>query len=165
LTGGRFSACGTTTGLSFAFNLLCVSNEAGGDALLIAPSATVSKSSMLNGGDDTTGGSMLTLQQDYHGWLLNQAGALQARHYKSIDWDNLAEELEAMAGTERRELLRRLTTVLKHLLKLAYQPGQVARRGNSWRRTIVRSHIEIERLLGQSPGLKGQLQQLAADAY
>jgi hypothetical protein len=88
---------------------------------------------------------MLTLQQDYHGWLLEQAAARRARHYQSIDWDNLAEELEAMAGTERRELLWHLPTPFEHLLKLVYQPNEVPRRGNGWRRTIARSRVEIER--------------------
>jgi Domain of unknown function DUF29 len=102
---------------------------------------------------------------DFHGWLLDQASALRERRLSSLDWDDLAEELEAMAATDRRELLRRLTTLFEHLLKLAYQPDELEKRGNGWRRTVVNSRIEIDRLLGQSPGLKGQLAQFAIDAY
>jgi hypothetical protein len=105
------------------------------------------------------------LDDDFHGWLLDQASALRERRYFSLDWDNLAEELEAMAATDRRELLRRLTTLFEHLLKLAYQPQELERRGNGWRRTIVRSRIEIERLLNLSPGLKGQMRTFALDGY
>jgi hypothetical protein len=107
----------------------------------------------------------IKINDDFHGWLLDQASALRERRYLSLDWDNLAEELEAMAARERRELLRRLTTLFEHLLKLAYQPDQLPRRGHGWRRTIVRSRIEIKRLLHDNPGLKGQMEQFAADAY
>lgn len=102
---------------------------------------------------------------DFHGWLLDQASALRERRYFSLDWDNLAEELAAMAIAEQRELLRRLTTLFEHLLKLAYQPNELSRRGNGWRRTVARSRIEVERLLSESPGLKGQLEQFAVDSY
>jgi len=70
-----------------------------------------------------------------------------------------------MAATDRRELLRRLTTLFEHLLKLAYQPDELPQRGNGWRGTVVRSRIEVERLLNQSPGLKGQIDEYAVDAY
>ncbi|MBV8775078.1 MAG: DUF29 domain-containing protein [Deltaproteobacteria bacterium] len=109
--------------------------------------------------------SKVKITNDFHGWLLDQASALRERQLSLLDWDDLAEELEAMAATERRELLRRLTTLFEHLLKLAYQPNELAKRGNGWRRTVVNSRIEIERLLGQSPGLKGHLPQFAIDAY
>jgi len=110
-------------------------------------------------------GPAVNLVDDFHGWLLDQASALRERRHFSLDWDNLAEELEAMAATDRRELLRRLTTLFEHLLKLAYQPDELPRRGNGWRRTVVNSRIEIERLLNQSPGLKGQMEEFALDAY
>jgi hypothetical protein len=110
-------------------------------------------------------GPRVKIDDDFHGWLLDQASALRGRRYFSLDWDNLAEELEAMAAMDRRELLRRLTTLYEHLLKLAYQPDELPRRGNGWRRTVVNSRIEIERLLDQSPGLKGQMQEFALDAY
>lgn len=68
-----------------------------------------------------------------------------------------------MAAAERRELLRRLTTLLGHLLKLRYQPRP--RNERSRILTVVRSRTEIIRLLRDSPGLKGQLEGLVADAY
>jgi hypothetical protein len=107
----------------------------------------------------------IKIDDDYHGWLLSQASALRNRELDSLDYDNLAEELEAMAATDRRELLRRLTTLFEHLLKLAYQPNELALRGNGWRRTVVNSRIEIHRLLDMSPGLKGQIEQFSVDAY
>src|SRR5579863_4575063 len=93
--------------------------------------------------------SALTSEEDYHGWLLHQAALLRGRHADSLDWEKLAEELEAMASAERRELLRRLTTLYAHLLKMQYQPEQ--RRARGRKVTIDRSRIEIERVLDQSP--------------
>jgi hypothetical protein len=31
---------------------------------------------------------MLDLKTDFHGWLLDQAAALRARDYESLDWDH-----------------------------------------------------------------------------
>jgi uncharacterized protein DUF29 len=103
------------------------------------------------------------VDEDYYGWLLEQAAAIRARRLVALDWEHLAEELEAMAGAERRELLRRLTTLFAHLLKMQFQPD--ARRARSRRLTVARSRREIDRLLSDSPGLKGKLVELAAEAY
>ncbi len=105
----------------------------------------------------------VSVEEDYHGWLLHQARLLRGRHLAALDWSNLAEELEAMAGAERRELLRRLTTLYAHLLKMQYQPEP--RRARSRKVTIVRSRSEIERVLKQSPGLRGQLEEFAKEVY
>lgn len=105
------------------------------------------------------------IDDDFHGWLLGQASALRQRRYFSLDWDHLAEELEEMAAANRRELLRRLTTLLEHLLKLQYQPAEVPRRGRSWRLTVRRNRIEIKRILAESPGLKGRLVELVSEVY
>ena len=105
------------------------------------------------------------IDDDFHGWLLAQASALRKRLQSSLDWDNLAEELEAMAAHDRRELMSRLTTLFEHLLKLLCQPEEIEHRGRGWRVTIVRTRSEIKRQLAQSPGLKGQLDQFVYDVY
>jgi Domain of unknown function DUF29 len=78
------------------------------------------------------------IDDDLHGWLLAQASALRSQRYKSLDRNNLAEELEAMAAAQRRELLERLTTMLAHLLKLRYQPQEVPQRGRNWLQSLSR---------------------------
>jgi hypothetical protein len=105
----------------------------------------------------------LSIEEDFHGWLMRQAALLRSRDAEALDWEHLAEEIEAMASAERRELLRRLTTLFAHLLKMQYQPEE--RRARSRKVTILRSRNEIERLLRQSPGLKGQLQAFADEVY
>jgi hypothetical protein len=110
-------------------------------------------------------GPAVSIEDDFHGWLLEQAAALRNRNSFSLDWEHLAEELEAMAAVDRRELLSRLTTVYEHLLKFQFQPKEVPKRGRGWRVTLTRSRTEINRLLEQSPGLRGQLEQFASEAY
>ena len=105
----------------------------------------------------------VSVEEDYHGWLMRQAGLLRSREAKALDWEHIAEELEAMAGAERRELLRRLTTLYAHLLKMQYQPE--SRRARGRRVTIDRSRLEIDRILNLSPGLRGQVETFARDVY
>jgi hypothetical protein len=90
---------------------------------------------------------------DFNAWSLNQADALRNRHY-TIDWDGLAEELEAMARKDRTELRSRLQNLLSHLLKWTYEPG---RRGKSWIATINESRDRIDDLLEESPSLRNEL--------
>ena len=95
---------------------------------------------------------MLDLKTDFHGWLLDQAAALRARDYESLDWDHLAEELELMGARERRELRSELKILLLHLLKLKFQPGQLHRH-HSWRNSIVEAREQIADITKDSPGI------------
>jgi hypothetical protein len=104
-------------------------------------------------------------EDDYHAWLIAQAALLRSQNLTSVDWSDLAEELEAMAASQRRELLERLTTLIADLLKLRYQPGEIAKRGRGWRLTVVRSRREIKQLLEESPGLKSKLEEYVFKVY
>jgi Domain of unknown function DUF29 len=42
---------------------------------------------------------------DYYDWLKRQAQVLRSKRPSFLDWENLAEELEAMGARERRELI------------------------------------------------------------
>jgi Domain of unknown function DUF29 len=107
----------------------------------------------------------MTIEQDFHGWLLDQAAALRARDYESLDWDHLAEEIEGMAVGERREMRNRLTTVFTHFLKLHYQPEEV-RRHNSWRSSIIEGRRQMLNILDDSPGVfQGKREEVLTKTY
>jgi hypothetical protein len=91
------------------------------------------------------------IENDFHGWLLGQASALRSRDYESLDWDRLAEELEAIGARERRELNERLKNLLLHLLKFKYQPAHM-HRYRRWRSSV---REQIEDILVYSPGIFG----------
>lgn len=99
---------------------------------------------------------------DLHAWSLEQAALLRARRTEGLDWDHLAEELEAMGGSEVRELESRLCVILLHLLKWQTQPEL---RGASWRKTLRTQRREIRKLLRQSPSLRRQVPGLTLEAY
>jgi hypothetical protein len=107
---------------------------------------------------------MLDLKTDFHGWLLDQAAALRARDYESLDWDHLAEELELMGARERRELKSELKILLLHLLKLKFQPGELHR--HSWRNSIVEAREQITDITKDSPGIfQGKRDEVLAEVY
>ena len=100
--------------------------------------------------------------QDFHAWLVNTAGLLRAQRFDEIDAVQVADELEAMSKSEKRELLNRLTVLLAHLLKWRYQP---ARRSRSWHNTLSTQRIDILELLEDSPSLKPEIMGKIGIAY
>jgi hypothetical protein len=99
---------------------------------------------------------------DLYAWLLEQASALGSHRTDRVDWAGLAEELEAMAAREKRELVSHLRTLLAHLLKSAWQPE---RKSRSWELSITRSRMEVSDLLDDSPSLRAALAEALAKAY
>ena len=105
---------------------------------------------------------MISYDKDFYSWTQEQAELLRKGQFNSLDIPNLIEEIETMGRSEKRELQRRLTVLLLHLLKWKYQP---ARRGRSWNLTIKGQRIEYSNVLADNPGLKPQLTTILGNAY
>ncbi len=103
-----------------------------------------------------------SIELDFYRWLLDQSAALQGRRYKSLDWDSLAEELQAMARSLEHGLQSDLEILLTHLLKWHYQPK---RRGPSWQASIQNARSSIADRLEDSPSLATKLEKLTTRAY
>jgi len=101
-------------------------------------------------------------EQDYAAWATETGRLIREGRFTELDLENLAEEIEAMAGRDRREVLSRLTAVIHHLLKWKYQPEQ---RSASWRTTVVTQRGEITLLLEQSPSLRPTVPRSLAQVY
>ena len=71
-----------------------------------------------------------TYEQDFYAWAIHNAELLRQGRLSEIDVEHIAEELECMGRSEKRELMSRLGVLLAHLLKWVYQPY---RRSRSWR--------------------------------
>jgi hypothetical protein len=93
---------------------------------------------------------------------MHNAALLRQGKLAEVDLLNVAEELESMGRSEKRELLSRFEVLLVHLLKWSYQAN---RRSNSWKDTIWEQRRRIELLLKDSPSLKHRLAERVADAY
>jgi hypothetical protein len=105
---------------------------------------------------------LVSVDADYHAWLLEQSEALRNQRHDKLDWLNLAEELDSMARAERRELRSRFKTLLAHLLKWRYQ---AKKRSRSWEGTIDEQRLELEDLLDEEPSLSSYLPATIDKAY
>jgi len=99
---------------------------------------------------------------DFHAWTAEQAALLRGGQLAEADIAHIAEEIESMGRTERRELVNRLTVLLLHLLKWRYQPS---RRGNSWRLSIKEQRLRLDAHLEDNPSLRSALDTSITRAY
>lgn len=95
-----------------------------------------------------------TYEQDVVVWANEQAALLRAGKLSAIDIEHIAEEIEDVGRSEKRELASRMTVLLVHLLKWQYQSG---RRGSSWQRTIKEQRRAIGEHIAETPSLKNSL--------
>jgi hypothetical protein len=99
---------------------------------------------------------------DFYAWSNQQAALLRSGDFARADIAHIAEEIETLGRSEKRELESRLTVLLMHLLKCRSQPD---RRGRSWQLSIDNARHAIERHLRENPSLKAKLREILADAY
>lgn len=105
---------------------------------------------------------ILSPEKDYYAWALNAAQKAREGLLTQEELDKVAEELEDMARSEKRELRSRLAVLLAHLLKWEYQTTE---RSYSWRGTINGQRDDIRELLEENPSLKPQLLEYVEKAY
>lgn len=101
-------------------------------------------------------------ESDFYAWANEQAALLRAGKLNAADIENIAEEIESMGRSEKRELVSRLTVLLMHLLKWQYQP---LLQGPSWRTTIRIQRSRIIDHLADNPSLKSQISEAMIRAY
>jgi hypothetical protein len=105
--------------------------------------------------------------EDFVRWTEQQAAALREaktlplRTNLPLDWDNLAEEIESLGRSDRRELHFQIRRILRHLLKLAVSSAEDPRRG--WRVTIREARNEITDVLRDSPSLRREIDGMIAE--
>ena len=101
-------------------------------------------------------------EKDFYAWLMDNAKLLREKKFTEIDIEHIAEELESMGKSEKRELINRLTVLLAHLLKWQFQ---AVKRSRSWKNTILTQRIDINELLEDSPSLRHEIIQKLELAY
>lgn len=90
-------------------------------------------------------------ETDFALWAERQADALRHRAGNEIDWENVAEEIESLAKSDKREIRSRLAVIITRLLKCQFQPDA---RSNSWLGSIAQARRAIAALIEESPSLR-----------
>ena len=100
--------------------------------------------------------------KDFYRWVFHNAALIRAGRFHEVDIEHVAEELESMGKSDKRELINRLALLMAHLLKWQYQP---TRQSKSWTLTIKEQRIQIRQLLEESPSLKHEISLKLSAAY
>ncbi len=102
--------------------------------------------------------------RDFVAWTEQQATALReaARTGTNLDldWENLAEEIESLGRSDRRELHSQIYRIIRHLLKLQFSSATDSRSG--WRESVVDGRAQAELVLADSPSLQPQLDHIVS---
>lgn len=103
--------------------------------------------------------SRIGYDADFLAWTEEQARLLREasreRINASIDWENVAEEIESMGRSEVRAVESALVRVIEHLLKLEFSP--VADPRNGWKASVAEHRGRVQRDLKASPSLRGKI--------
>ena len=101
--------------------------------------------------------------RDFFLWTQEQAAILRAvkKSNLPLDWANLAEEIESLGKSDRRQLRSQIRRILRHLLKLEVSLASDPRDG--WCSTIRDSRSEIEDVLHDSPSLRCEIDRMIAE--
>ena len=99
---------------------------------------------------------------DFYGWANEQASLLRAGQFSAADMENIAEEIESMGSSQRKELRSRLVVLLLHLLKWQLQPKG---RCSSWETSIRVQRNDLAIHIRYNPSLKPQVPDAILSAY
>ena len=93
-------------------------------------------------------------ETDVVAWANEQAALLREGKFSALDIEHIADEVEDVGKSEKRELASRMAVLMAHLLKWQVQPE---RRGKSWRGTVKVQRKSIALHLEDVPSLKTTL--------
>ena len=95
--------------------------------------------------------ALVSYDEDVLLWSEQQARLLREGRFAELDIDHLADEIEDVGKSEKRELINRCAVLLAHLLKWIYQPRL---RSPSWRATVDDQRRRIALAINEAPSLK-----------
>lgn len=90
--------------------------------------------------------------KDFFAWAAKTAQLIKERRFDDVDWESVAQEIEALGRSEQRAIRSHLVILLQHLLKWQYQSEYQSR---SWRNSINNARDDLAELLDENPSLKG----------
>ena len=102
--------------------------------------------------------------EDFYAWTQLQASLLREKKASNLDYANLAEEIESLGRSERKEVRSYLEGLILHLLTWRYQSAY-RQASHSWRDSIEENRARIPDCLDDSPSLRPQLPDLLRQCY
>ncbi len=102
------------------------------------------------------------IEVDFALWSAEQGALLREGRLDRLDRDNLAEEIESLGRSERREIENRLKVLLVHLLKWRFQ---TQRQKGGWKTTIREQRVQIAKVVRDSPSLRSHPTDVLGEEY
>ncbi|WP_016950266.1 DUF29 domain-containing protein [Anabaena sp. PCC 7108] len=103
--------------------------------------------------------------QDYYLWLRTTINQLRTGQFSAVDLENLLEELETLARSQKRTIQNLLTNLLEYLLKLKYWDSERERNQGHWKGEIRTFRTQIKDELKDSPSLKPYILEIFDECY
>jgi uncharacterized protein DUF29 len=100
--------------------------------------------------------------KDFFAWTMETARLLRAGLLSEVDIEHVAEEIEDMGKSERREVASRMRIILLHLLKWKWQPEK---RSPSWQSTLATQRAELRDAFHDSPSLRRAVGAIVPKVY
>ena len=92
---------------------------------------------------------------DFCEWSMSQAEIIRAGRFDLLDGENVAEEIESLARSDRRTIANQMIRLAEHLLKLTYAQDRSPRHG--WQKSVMDARDEIAVVVRESPSLRREL--------
>ena len=102
---------------------------------------------------------------DYNLWVLETVKQLENQDFKSVDWENLIEEVLDLSRRDKKKLQSLLIKLFEHLLKLKYWPSEYQYNKGHWEAEIRNFRQLIGLELEDSPSLKPYILEIFDKCY
>lgn len=109
--------------------------------------------------------SAVLYETDFYAWATQQAQWLRENKLDALDMEHLAEEMENVGLSEKRQLQHRLEVLVAHLLKLGYLDRWKEDNERVWKLTVKEQRRRIVLCLQDNPSLKSHLPKYLAEIY
>lgn len=107
-------------------------------------------------------GRLSGYEEDFALWSVEQAALLRDGRFDGLDRENLAEEIESLGRSERKEIRKRLRVLLVHLLKWRFR---ATKQKGGWKATILVQRRELLRTLAENPSLRAHPREALEETY
>lgn len=102
---------------------------------------------------------------DAYSWAMQQADALRRGDLDAVDWENVIEEIESVARSERNTWGSLCARAVEHLLVIEFWTRATDKALLHRAREVMRFRRRMADVLDRSPGLKGQYAAMYASAW